>query len=264
MTQNLKILSSYWFLFGLLTLLLNDFVLKEVYGNWLTGKLSDIAGLFIFPLFWTTLFPKHKNKIFWTTGFLFIFWKSPLSQILIDTWNTNVIVNFQRTVDFTDLFALIILPVAFTVEKNKDKLKIVHFSPILPITISAFAFIATSYKSPQPKVYYFKNYSIQETQQTIIKRLEDAGQRKCHIVENKNLPAHKYCRLFIKNDTIKFIDIDIYETKNGQTKIELNTIKYDEAVFNEKDGENLDNTKKELLKNIFEREVINKIIKRTP
>ena len=63
MKNNLKILTSYWFMTGLILLLLNDFIFKEMYGNWLTGKLSDFTGLFIFPLFWTALFPKNKNKI---------------------------------------------------------------------------------------------------------------------------------------------------------------------------------------------------------
>lgn len=264
MTRNLKILTSIWFLLGLTILLLNDFVLKGLYGNWLTGKLSDFAGLFIFPLFWTTLLPRHKNKIFWLTGLQFIFWKSPLSQVFIDAWNDMGILNLQRTVDFTDLLALTILPIAYTLEKNKDNLKFIRLSPTIPIAISAFAFMATSKGGPQPEVNYFLYYHIQENQQTIIKRLEDAGQEKCIDSDNKNLPPYKFCRLFIKNDTVKFIDIDVYETKSGQTAIQLNTIKYDEVIFNQKDGDNLDSTKKELLKNIFEREVLNKMIKNAP
>lgn len=36
---------------ALCTLGLNDHYLKAAYGNWLTGKLSDFAGLIFFPLF---------------------------------------------------------------------------------------------------------------------------------------------------------------------------------------------------------------------
>src|SRR6187402_3574682 len=99
MTRDLKLLNSFWFIIGLVILLLNDFVLKGLYGNWLTGKLSDFAGLFIFPLFFAALLPGHKNKIFWLTGLLFIFWKSSLSQVLIDAWNSIGILNLQRTID---------------------------------------------------------------------------------------------------------------------------------------------------------------------
>jgi hypothetical protein len=264
MKQDLKILTSFWFIIGLTILLLNDLVLKGLFGNFLTGKLSDFAGLFIFPLFWTAILPRHKNKIFLLTGLLFVYWKSPLSQILIDTWNTLGLLSLKRTIDYNDLIALVILPISYLLENRKKSLKTIKLSPIIPITISAFAFVATSKGGPQPEVNYFENYHIRESQQTIIRRLEDAGQEKCLESENKNLPPFKFCRLFIKNDTIKFIDIDIYETKNGQTTIELNTIKYDEDIFNQNDGENLDSTKKELLKNIFEREVLNEIIKNAP
>ena len=266
MTRNLKILTSNSFLLGLTILLLNDFVLKGLYGNWLTGKLSDFAGLFIFPLFWTTLLPRHKNKIFWITGLLFIFWKSSLSQIVIDTWNDIGILNLQRTVDFTDLIALTILPVAYKLEKNKDNLRLLQLSPSIPIAISAFAFMATSEGGPQPVVYNFNSeyYHIQETEQTIIKRLEDAGQELLPDPSGKDWPLKKYCRLLIKNDTVKFIDIAVYETNDGQTTIKLDAIRYDEHIFNQKDGDNLDSTKKEMLKNIFVREVLNKMIKYAP
>jgi len=46
-------------------LLLNDFYLKFEYHNWLTGKLSDFCGLFIFPVFWSAIFFKTEaNRIF--------------------------------------------------------------------------------------------------------------------------------------------------------------------------------------------------------
>ncbi len=63
-SRQLQILLSPEFLIGLLLLLMNDFVFKELFHNWLTGKLSDFAGLFIFPLFWSALFPKRKALIF--------------------------------------------------------------------------------------------------------------------------------------------------------------------------------------------------------
>lgn len=179
-------------------------------------------------------------------------------------WNNLGLLSLKRTIDYNDLIALLILPVPYLLENRKESLKTIKLSPIIPITISVFAFVATSKSGPQPKVNYFEYYHIRGSQQTVIRRLEDAGQERCLESENKNLPPFKFCRLFIKNDTIKFIDIDVYETKNGQTTIKLNTIKYNEDKFNQNDGENLDSTKKELLKNIFEREVLNEIIKKTP
>lgn len=43
---------------------LNDHVLKARYGNWLTGKLSDFAGLLVFPLLLLTLLELGL----WATG----------------------------------------------------------------------------------------------------------------------------------------------------------------------------------------------------
>jgi hypothetical protein len=37
-------------LFALATLILNDHVLKQRYPGWVTGKLSDVAGMVFFPL----------------------------------------------------------------------------------------------------------------------------------------------------------------------------------------------------------------------
>lgn len=64
MNRKLEFFTSFWFLLALTLLLLNDFVLKETFANWFTGKLSDFAGLFVFPLFWITLFPNRKQLIF--------------------------------------------------------------------------------------------------------------------------------------------------------------------------------------------------------
>lgn len=144
MTRDFKILTSFWFIFGLTILLLNDFILKELYGNWLTGKLSDFAGLFIFPLFWTAIVPRHKNKIFWLTGLLFMVWKSHLSQAFIDTWNDFDLLIITRMVDYTDLIALLILPAAYHVESKKENIITIRISPVFPLLISAFSFIATS------------------------------------------------------------------------------------------------------------------------
>ncbi|MGX7666753.1 hypothetical protein [Flavobacterium pedocola] len=261
MKRNLKIFTTLWFIIALTVLLLNDLVLKGIFGNFITGKLSDFAGLFIFSLFWTALFPTHKNKIFTLTGLLFIFWKSPFSQELINLWNSLGLLNVNRTVDYFDLIALTVLPVAYWFENQKDNLKTIQLHPIIPIVAASFAFMATSRAKVEPEEHYFEYYHVRETQQAIVKKLESTGEAECIDSENKNLPPYKFCRLFSDNDSIEFFDIDIHETKNGQTAIELISIQYDEDIFNQDDG--LDEENKELLKKIFERDVINKLIKNT-
>ncbi|TSD45235.1 hypothetical protein FFI94_003075 [Rhodococcus sp. KBS0724] len=44
------LLLSPWALVSVAIILINDHVLKDAFGNTLTGKLSDIAGVFLFPL----------------------------------------------------------------------------------------------------------------------------------------------------------------------------------------------------------------------
>jgi hypothetical protein len=94
-------------------LALNDWVLKPAFGNALTGKLSDVAGLFAFALFWTALLPRRRLAVHLATAAGFAAWKSPLAQPLIDGWNAAAWPPVARTVDATDLVALAVLPLAW-------------------------------------------------------------------------------------------------------------------------------------------------------
>jgi len=221
MQSNYKILTSYWFIIILATLLFNDLLFKGLYGNWLTGKISDFAGLFIFPLFWTTLFPRHKTKIFWLIGFLFIFWKSQFSQSLIDLWNSTKLLNIYRTVDYSDLFALTVLPISYIFESKKDKVKTLKLNPILILLISAFSFIATSYRTD---VNINKTYNFDFPKDTLVSRLNK--------IENLN---SGFGLTFTKNnpDTVEFslpstfcfnafkVKISVAEVGNNKTNMTL-------------------------------------------
>lgn len=149
-------------------LLLNDFILKRLYGNWLTGKLSDFAGLFIFSLFWSALFPKHKITVLGLTGLLFILWKSPFSQGIIEFWNGLEVLPVARVVDYTDLIALIVLPVAYYTHDKNDKIKRIKISPIIPLILAAFSFMATSYSTNVP---INKSYSLNYPKDTLVNRI---------------------------------------------------------------------------------------------
>ena len=169
MKNNLKILTSLWFLIGLAILLLNDFIFKELYGNWLTGKLSDFAGLFIFPLFWTALFPKNKNRIFLSTALFFIFWKSPYSEPLLDFWDNYMLIKIARVIDFSDLIALLVLPIAFQYENRKETIKKVQLNPAIPFVLAIFSFMATSL--PFNDVEINKEYSFDIPRDTLVERI---------------------------------------------------------------------------------------------
>lgn len=147
----LDILSRPLFILALGLLLINDFYLKYEFSNFLTGKLSDIAGLFLFPYFLSSIRIKWTKIIYFGTALLFTFWKSPFSQELIN-WIQTFGIGFNRVIDYTDLFALIILPISFGYFQKQllSKQKIGQYLTVPLGIVSLFAIWATSL--PREKV----------------------------------------------------------------------------------------------------------------
>ena len=104
-----KLILNYIFIFGIVILFLNDHFFKFYYSNFLTGKLSDICGIIIFPLFLTYIFPKLKERSVFLACTVFIFWKSEYSQSLIDLYNKYSFIQTSRIIDYSDLLVLILL-----------------------------------------------------------------------------------------------------------------------------------------------------------
>jgi len=142
-------LLSPWLLFGLALLLTNDLFLKRALGNTFTGKLSDVAGLFVFPLFWSALLPRWRGTIHLVTGIAFVLWKSPAAQPFIDAWNSLMPWRIGRTVDPTDLVALLVIPAAYLQASSAAA----GTAPVrrpwraAVVGIALFAFAATSYRT---------------------------------------------------------------------------------------------------------------------
>lgn len=155
--QSLSTLTSPGFLAALFLLLLNDFFLKSYLHNALTGKLSDFAGLFVFPLFWAAFLPRFRSWIYLGTGVIFILWKSPASDILIDGWNRFGWISVARTIDYTDLWALAVLPISFVYGLRGSGLVPSRAFPVLIGVVSMFAFVGTSFshKTTYDNAYYF-------------------------------------------------------------------------------------------------------------
>ena len=159
MKEKLKSINNIPFLVCLGILLLNDFYFKTAYHNWLTGKLSDFCGLFIFASFWTALFPNKKQTIYFSTALLFVIWKSPYSQPFIDLFS-QYLYPIYRVVDLTDLIALAILPVAYYF--NQKDFSNLNLNPIILGGLAIFSFCATSMSPPsqgfeQPQYLLFKD-----------------------------------------------------------------------------------------------------------
>lgn len=159
MKDAFRSLNTVSFIFCLGILLLNDFYLKTAYPNWLTGKLSDFSGLYIFASFFAALFSNQKRLVYWVSGFLFVLWKSPYSQSFIDFFSLNLY-PIQRVEDITDLIALTVLPLAY-LSNQKHRFRF-SLNPIPLALLSILAFCATSVPRPmqtfeQPQYILFKS-----------------------------------------------------------------------------------------------------------
>jgi hypothetical protein len=122
--RNNSYIFNYAFIISLVLLALNDHVFKGLYGNVVTGKLSDVAGLVVLPLFLAWFFPKLKNSAVAFGILLFILWKLPISQPFINTVNNTFNLHLGRVVDYTDLFCLLILPLPYFIIKDNE---VLHF-----------------------------------------------------------------------------------------------------------------------------------------
>ncbi len=128
---------------SVLILILNDWYLKEAFHNDLTGKLSDFAGLMAFPFLMSALCPRHPQKIHLATAVLFIAWKSSYAEPLIVLSNA---VGFpvERTVDATDLVALVSVAVSYRLTKQECRYRLTPALTRVVAGISALAFMATT------------------------------------------------------------------------------------------------------------------------
>lgn len=268
-----KILLSPLFIIGLILLLLNDFYLKFAFSNLLTGKISDFAGLFIFPIFWSAFFPKRKLSIYVSTAIFFIFWKSPFSQILIDYWNSFEILRIGRVVDYSDLIALFVLPFSYKYFLNFRYCELVNlqlrkFATFAVIVISVFAFTATSYENERTIYLFGNNYEVKMN----INNLEQfVKNEKSFEILTFERESDKYSANQLSNREIDptqyYLYFDIKQSFCESNKLRiflpLNTQK-DKVVINSPTihywcSQPPNDNDKAKLTEIFEREVIEKI-----
>lgn len=106
----LAIFTTWPFLLTLVVLLVNDRILKQAYPGFVTGKLSDFAGLAVVALPLFAAFPRRVRTIYLTLGAAFLWWKSPASGAFISYMNDVQSLKIGRVVDYSDLVALAILP----------------------------------------------------------------------------------------------------------------------------------------------------------
>lgn len=235
------------FIVCLTTLLLNDFYLKQTFPNALTGKISDFVGLIVFPIFIAYILPNTEKWISIATGILFIFWKTPLVTPIIETLNQVFPLRIQRVIDYSDYWALLVLPIAHEIISQDRKLtsnssKLLKFSRIGIASVSFFAICATSMPPPveMPKgtIYIGKEYTIKKSKTETIEMIKSLGYN-VDIYENledsttikkyrsRNIPYYQTDNIIIYDDNSKAIDTilnvkyTLSEPKENRTKIEI-------------------------------------------
>jgi hypothetical protein len=166
---NPSLLLSPLFLVSLLVLGLNDWVLKATFHNFLTGKLSDFAGVFalaIFALAWLPIQKQnYKQGILWAIALFFSWWKSPFSADFIAWWSSYIF-PIHRVIDATDLFALFVLPFAASYSTNYTTISFPKTTHYFVSFVACMLFMATSrsridfYRMKIPKVYILQMDSL--------------------------------------------------------------------------------------------------------
>lgn len=274
-----KILLSPLFLISLGLLLLNDFVLKSHFHNFLTGKISDFAGLFVFSLFFIAFFPKRKLFILVSNAIFFVFWKSPYSQNFIDLWNSFGLLRIERIVDFTDLFALSVLPFSYfygkkCLSKDIPQLPFRQVAANCIILISLFAFIATSL-SDEYNFHINKKYELNLTKaqfEDLLRQDEKVESFEIQL-ETEMFPTNQYPNLKLdpKSSFAHFnLNYKICDTAQprvyiwikdlgNKIVIENSSIWLRCQAFNDRNTNTAIKEYEPIIKSIFELEIIDKL-----
>ena len=175
------------FLASIFLLLINDLYLKYEYHNSLTGKLSDFVGLFAFPYFFSSFFSKKVKSIYILSGILFVFWKSEFSQPIFN-FAHSIGIGLNRTVDYSDLIALLVLPISYIHWNSKSKLLIKPKRILKPIIIgiSCFSFVATTL----PK--YYEKISLKSEFSTNVNSDYQSVRKKLNLYKEGNFENDSY------------------------------------------------------------------------
>jgi hypothetical protein len=182
MKPDYRILTRPAFILALVLLVLNDLWLKQTFGNWFTGKLSDFSGLFAFGTFLTACFPRHRKIALFCAAAFFTWWKSPFSGTFIFFCNEQIGLPIARVVDYTDLAALIVLPLCTLRLKDASSMGNAHRWAGKLVAIAAFiSFCSTSlpyrslYHYPANHVQYSKVFHSRKTKTEILDALRQKG-----------------------------------------------------------------------------------------
>jgi hypothetical protein len=145
----LLVLASWPFLSAVAILLINDWWLKAASPGWVSGKLSDFAGIAVVALIALAVRPERPLLIYAGCTAVFAWWKSPLSAPLIEFVNAHAMARIGRTVDYTDLIALLVLPACSRIGAHAERFTLpwprLRRAILIPVVAAtAFGTAATS------------------------------------------------------------------------------------------------------------------------
>lgn len=183
------------------------------------------------------------------SGLFFIFWKSPFSENLIHFYNQFAFIPISRIVDYTDLFALLILPFSHWVILNISTLKSLQLRTIkVPASIlclaTCFIFMATSrsleyyyqFSTGNVKVKekyilasnkeaileHFKQKQIKVISDTLVLKEYGFVEDRLTRMDTTTPPYYRIEELILENDTIRDIQFSIFSVNETQSELYLN------------------------------------------
>lgn len=209
-----------FFVACLLVLLMNDFSWKDIFHNWLTGKLSDASGLAMVTMLAFALGGwKARRLVCFTVSTLFIFWKSDWSQPLIDAWNATGIMEIGRVADYTDIPCLLfLLPVYYYEPRAVQNAYFItqRITVACLVGVSLFSVIATSKRkfAVGNNLYVNTRMKLNTTHGAFIDKL-----RKDHIeveydtgyVSLDSIFTYKVHNFILDSDTFPNFDLCVYK-----------------------------------------------------
>lgn len=223
MIKRPNLLQSRLFLAGLVVLVLNDHYFKSAYPGWFTGKVSDFAGLFILPIFFSAVSSGSIALNCSLSALIFFIWKSPLVEPLITAGNAMGI-PFHRTIDPTDLIALTMLPLSYWYLKTMPPTDVTGRKLALNLlAVVCFASLTSTTLAMNVEADMKKSYRLKLSKRELLKEIENLNCELHPEVSEDGDTVYLLSNLVVENDSIiRTARFRIRERNNGTVLTLLN------------------------------------------
>jgi hypothetical protein len=208
------------------------------------------------PLLLAYLFPRIQNRATFLAAFLFLFWKSPSSQALIDLYNQYSIISISRVVDYSDLLVLAILPLPHYLITNMHRIDRLRIQSIPTFVISIPAMLALMATSPPANFYYTRSNgnltcyrchtTVNYDQDEIVKKLRAHGiafdsvstlppyaLAQFRKLRKQDIHLYRINTLVLGKDTLRNLELGMRTIRGRKTKVYFNGMQVRENITNE-------------------------------